>query len=78
MTYTTTYKTIINAVYVYEGESLEDATRAWDAESFKRTDLHGGIMVLSFTEDGTMIRDGWILHVDEEGHIFLNPSIGKA
>jgi hypothetical protein len=70
----TVYKTIVNANYVYEGTDKEAAIRAWDAESVHRADLHGGIMVQSF-QNFIMIRDGWLLHVSEPGHVYLNPRI---
>lgn len=70
-----TYKTVVNAVYVYDGDNQEVAIRAWDRESVRRTDLVGGIMIQSFDDDGIMIRDGWLLHVSESGHVYLNPRI---
>lgn len=69
----TTYKTVVNANYLYEGDDLEKAIRTWDAESVHRADLHGGIMVQSFDAAGIMVRDGWVLHVNESGHVYLNP-----
>jgi len=70
----TVYKTVVNAVYLYEGDSQEAAIRAWDAESVHRADLVGGVMVQSFAGD-VMVRDGWILHVNESGHVYLNPRV---
>lgn len=71
----TVYKTVVNANYVYEGDSQELAIRAWDAESVHRADLAGGVMVQSFDVNGNMTRDGWLLHVSEDGHVYLNPRI---
>lgn len=71
----TIYKTIVNAVYVYEGTDKEAAIRTWDSESVHRADLVGGIMVQSFDEEGCMVRDGWILHVNESCHVYLSPRI---
>lgn len=71
----TIFKTIVNAVYVYEGDSQEMAIRAWDSESHKRSDITGGIMVQSFDSEGNMTRDGWILHVNETGNVYLNPRV---
>lgn len=71
----TVYKTIVNAGYLYEGPDQEAAIRTWDAESVHRADLTGGIMVQSFNSDGAMVRDGWLLHVNESGHVYLNPRI---
>lgn len=68
------FKTVVNAVYVYEGDSQELAIRAWDQESVHRADLHGGVMVQEFSGE-TMVRDGWILHVNEDGHVYLNPRV---
>lgn len=69
----TIYKTIVNAGYLYEGPDRERAIRTWDAESVHRSDLVGGIMVQTFDADGCMVRDGWLLHVNESGHVYLNP-----
>lgn len=69
----TIYKTVVNAGYLYEGESKEQAIRTWDAESVHRADLVGGIMVQTFDGEGNMVRDGWLLHVNESGHVYLNP-----
>lgn len=71
----TIYKTIVNAVYLYEGDSLEEAIRAWDSESVHRANLTGGVMVQSFNKADCMVRDGWILHVNESGHVYLNPRV---
>lgn len=71
----TIYKTLVNAVYLYEGEDLETAIRIWDSESVVRAYISGGVMVQSFDDEGTMIRDGWILHVNEDGHVYLNPRV---
>jgi endonuclease YncB( thermonuclease family) len=75
MATTQVFKTIVNAVYVYEGESQELAIRAWDSESVHRADLHGGVMVQEFDAGEVMVRDGWILHVNEDGHVYLNPRV---
>ncbi len=72
---TAVFKTVVNANYVYEGDSQELAIRAWDAESVSRADLHGGVMVQEFDANEIMVRDGWILHVSEDGHIYLNPRV---
>lgn len=70
----TIYKTVVNASYLYEGNDREKAIRAWDAESVHRADLAGGVMVQSFDGQGVMIRDGWVLHVNESGHVYLHPT----
>lgn len=71
----TTFKTVVNANYLYEGDDQQAAIRAWDAESVHRADLVGGVMVQSFDASGNMVRDGWILHVSESGHVYLNPRV---
>lgn len=70
----TVYKTIVNANYLYVGDSQEEAIRVWDSESVHRANLVGGVMVQSFDGD-IMTRDGWILHVNESGHVYLNPRV---
>lgn len=72
---TTTYKTIVNANYLYEGGDLERAIRVWDSESIRRADISGGVMVTFFNDEGLMVRDGWLLHVSSEGHVYLNPNL---
>lgn len=70
----TIYKTIVNDRYIYKGSDQEAAIRAWDSESAYRADIAGGVMVQSF-HGAVMVRDGWILHVNKEGHVYLNPRI---
>ncbi len=74
--HSTTYTTIVNANYLYEGDDLEKAIRTWDSESVHRSGLSGGVMVKTFDDEGLMIRDGWILHVNDNGHVYLNPRLG--
>ena len=72
----TEYTTFVKGETVYKGESLEDATRAWDGnpEVFGGGIVPGGITVQQW-RNGLMVRDGWILHVYDNGQVFLNPNI---
>ena len=73
----TVYTTVVNKSTVYEGPSQEQAIRFWDSETLV-TPGHGGVQVQTFDGEGpdaVMVRDGWILHVSESGHVYLNPRV---
>lgn len=69
---TTVYRTLVNGEVEYEGDDKERAIRAWDSLTLSQPS-HGGIEVQSFDGEGCMIRDGWLLHVSSDGHVYLNP-----
>lgn len=73
--YRTTYQTVINGKVEYEGEGKERAIRTWDALTLSYPYSVGGIQVQSFDASDIIIRDGWLLHVSETGHVYLNPRI---
>ncbi len=73
----TTYTTKVNDREVYSGSELEAAIRAWDANTFQDGEAVGGVAVQSFA-GGVMVRDGWILHVRENGVVYLNPGVGAT
>lgn len=80
----TVYRTYVEGALHYSGPDLTEAARAWDAATFSlgRT-VPGGIAVASYEgvtyEPGLLqLRDGWILHVHEDGTVFINPSIKEA
>jgi hypothetical protein len=60
---------------VYTGHSLTEAVRAWDAKTYNlNKSVAGGITVQMFSA-GVMVRDGWVLHVMDDGTTYLNPNI---
>lgn len=70
-----TFRTYTDGRLVYEGPSLETAVRTWDAKTYgARCSTAGGITIASRIGD-VMVRDGWILHVHEDGTTYLNPGI---
>lgn len=71
------YLTSINGEVVYRGESLEEAIRTWDSKTYMgRSAPPGGVSVRTLREDGSMVRDGWVLHVREHtGSVYLNPRL---
>lgn len=74
----TIYRTWVRGNLVYQGESLETAIRCWDAETYNLArSVAGGISVQQFLDD-LMMRDGWILHVHEDGTVYLNPQLTEA
>jgi hypothetical protein len=70
----TIYRTEVNDDRVYEGEDKEAAIRAWDAATYNQPFARGGIGVQSF-KNFIMVRDGWLLHVSDKGHVYLNPRV---
>jgi hypothetical protein len=60
---------------LYRGDSLESAARAWDAATHTGPAPAGGVAEHSYAGD-VMVRDGWILHVTDDGRVYLSPSVG--
>lgn len=74
---TTTRYTVTTGTDVQlETPDLQAAIRCWDATTFA-TDapVPGGISVREWDAAGNMTRDGWILHVRENGVVYLNPAV---
>lgn len=69
----TVYRTTVAGEVEYEGPDKETAIRTWDSLTFSRANVPGGIEVQSFNSADVMVRDGWLLHVSESGHVYLNP-----
>jgi hypothetical protein len=70
----TAYTTWHHGRCLYTGTSLEDAIRAWDAATVGGPVKPGGISVQTW-DGGYMVRDGWILHVYDNGQVYLSPNI---
>ena len=72
----TEYVTWVTGYEQYRGPDLETAIRAWDGNPTVLAGgiTSGGISVQTWQND-IMVRDGWILHVYENGQVFLNPNI---
>lgn len=73
----TEYITYVDGEEVYKGDNLEDAIRAWDGNPkvFQGGVTPGGISIQQWIEDDLMVRDGWILHVYDNGQVYLNPNL---
>lgn len=72
----TEFTTYVAGDVTYKGPSLEEAIRTWDATTYHAPAPAGGISVQTWDyAGGTMIRDGWILHVREDGSVYLNPRL---
>jgi hypothetical protein len=80
---TVVYRTYTEGKLHYSGPDLQEAIRTWDATTFAegRT-VPGGVAVSTYEDLGgprqLQLRDGWILHVHEDGTVFLNPSIKEG
>lgn len=57
----------------YEFDNLGDAIRHWDQQTHDRPS-DGGIAIQQWDADGNMIRDGWLIHV-EQRRVYVNPSL---
>lgn len=70
------FKTTADDVIVYEGASLEDAIRSWDHATYdKARVVVGGIEMKGTTPSGLIVRDAWLLHVNEDGVVYLSPHL---
>lgn len=52
-------------------DSFERAAELWDSATFRTGGL-GGIRVVQ-REGGNVVRDGWLVHVRENGVVYVNP-----
>jgi hypothetical protein len=74
----TVYTTVVRGTSVYSGDSLTDAARAWDANTYNLGGtVPGGIEVRTYRGE-YMVRNGWILHVHDDGVVYLSPHIAGA
>lgn len=73
----TEYVTWTDGSERYRGSSLEAAARAWDAATFAGKAPAGGVAVQQY-RDQVMVRDGWVLHVDEVGRVYLSPNLSDT
>ena len=71
----TLHTVYVNGERVHEGDDLETAVRTWDQHSFTGEVREGGIEVRTWNVNGEMVRDGWILHLSDNGAVYLNPNI---
>lgn len=80
----TIYRTYVESKLHYSGESLEEAVRTWDRETYSLgKSVPGGVAVAEYEghpgESGLLqLRDGWVLHVHEDGTCYLNPRLVTA
>lgn len=75
----TEYTVVLNGETLSTEDDLAGAISRWDLESFQHTRDHGrptsgGITVQSWNGE-VMVRDGWILHLHENGHVYLNTNL---
>ena len=78
------YRTYVDGALKYSGPDLGEAARAWDASTYNLgKSVPGGVAVATYQgvsyEPGLLqLRDGWILHVHDDGTVFLNPSVKEG
>jgi hypothetical protein len=53
-------------------DSFEAAARFWDSQTWCQPAPVGGIGVQEF-QHGVMVRDGWVVKVDSDGSVYINP-----
>lgn len=73
----TEYVTYTDGTDVYRGANLSEAIRAWDAATYQVAPNSGGISVQSWQGE-VMVRDGWILHLHDNGVVYLNPNLTET
>lgn len=80
----TVYRAYVNGSLLYTGSDLEAAIRTWDYATRGAPAPAGGVAVAVYEhnaryESGLLqLRDGWILHVYEDGRVYLNPNLKEA
>jgi len=71
----TIYRTYVEGTLHYEGDSLEDAARTWDRETYSLgRSVPGGVAVATYSGE-VQVRDGWIMHVHDDGTTYLSPTV---
>lgn len=71
----TVFTVVVRDTTVYGGNDLEAAIRTWDASTYNLgTFVPGGIEVRTW-RGGLMIREGWLVHVRENGVTYISPSL---
>jgi hypothetical protein len=75
------FRFAINTVVKGEKTSFDDfntAARHWDMTTLGTPPLPGdGIEVQEFRKDQdgeVMVRDGWLMHVEQSGSVYINPN----
>lgn len=72
----TVFKVIADRKVKYVGDDIEKAIRSWDHATYDKARIvEGGIEVREYDAAHIMIRDGWLLHVNADGTVYMNPSL---
>lgn len=71
----TVYRTYVEGRLLYTGDSLEKAITAWDRETYTMGRVTAGGVSVATYDDLLQVRDGWILHVREDGTVYLHPRV---
>jgi hypothetical protein len=75
---TVEYTVYVEGDAVARTEELSVAVAEWDRRTYNEgRSVPGGISVQEF-RDGLMVRDGWIMHVHDDGTVFLSSTIRAA
>ncbi len=70
------YSVILNEDIIHTGHDLSVAARTWDSKTYLSGGT-GGVAVRQY-QGGLCVRDGWILHVRENGAAYLSPHLALA
>lgn len=54
-------------------DNFEEAARKWDSLTWKGPFKPGFIGVQEWDSNGSMVRDGYVLHCAASGSVYLNP-----
>lgn len=71
----TVYRTYVEGRLLYTGDSLEKAIAVWDRETCTMGRVTAGGVSVATYDDLLQVRDGWILHVREDGTVYLHPRV---
>lgn len=76
---TTVYRTYADGRLLYTGPDLSVAISEWNRNTYRKRAV-GGVVVGEYVEEGyglLQVRDEWILHVRENGDVFLGSQLDE-
>jgi len=56
-------------------DNFEAAARCWDSHSYSNPNTPGKIVIEQYNNQGIMMRIGNLIHVTEEGTIYVSPTL---
>jgi len=74
-----TFYTVVTPSGVqWRGSVLSDAIKMWDSLTYRMEGITSGGIMVETHSGGLMVRDGWILHVHENGVVYLSTRLMES